>query len=127
MKFSTRIGELRRPFFCFIRRPAQLVFPCGLAGIRVKLVYNQNDMTMEIIGAFEAKTRLSELLARTENGEVFQITKHGRPVGKLTPPDTAPDHKAIAQAVQRLKAMSGIGGTMKSEELKAMIHEGHCF
>lgn len=80
---------------------------------------------METIGAFEAKTRLSELLERTEHGETFQITKHGRPVGKLIPPDTTRDPQAIAQAVQRLKAMSGMGGTMKTDELKAMIHEGH--
>jgi prevent-host-death family protein len=80
---------------------------------------------MEIIGAFDAKTRLSELLKRTEQGETFQITKHGRPVGRLVPPDNARDHKAIAAALERLKAMSGIGGKMNAEELKAMAHEGH--
>ncbi len=57
--------------------------------------------------------------------EVFQITKHGRPIGKLIPPDTARDPQAIAQAVLRLKATSGMGGTMKPDELKAMIHEKH--
>jgi prevent-host-death family protein len=80
---------------------------------------------MEKIGAFDAKTRLSELLDRTAQGETFEITKHGRPVGRLTPPDNTRDRKASAAAVQRLKAMSGVGGKMKREELKAMIHEGH--
>ncbi len=80
---------------------------------------------METIGAFDAKTRLSELLERTEHGETFQITKHGRPVGKLVPPDNARDPKAIAAAVERLKAMSGMGGNMAAEELKAMAHQGH--
>jgi prevent-host-death family protein len=80
---------------------------------------------MESIGAFEAKTRLSELLERTEHGEAFQITKHGRPVGRLMPPEGARDRKASAAAVARLKAMSGFGGKMSREELKSMIHEGH--
>ena len=34
------------------------------------------------IGAFEAKTRLSELLDR---GQVYVITKRGRPVAELRP------------------------------------------
>jgi prevent-host-death family protein len=82
---------------------------------------------MEIIGAFDAKTRLSELLERTQRGEAFQITKHGRPVGKLVPPDNARDSQAIAAAIERLKAMSGMGGKMSQEELKSMAHEGHRF
>jgi prevent-host-death family protein len=42
---------------------------------------------MKKIGAFEAKNRLSELLDAAENGEEIMITKHGRPVAKLTPVD----------------------------------------
>jgi len=38
------------------------------------------------IGAFEAKTRLSELLDRVDNGAVYVITKRGRPVAELRPP-----------------------------------------
>jgi prevent-host-death family protein len=37
------------------------------------------------IGAFEAKTRLSELLERVGRGEVYVITKRGRPVAELRP------------------------------------------
>ncbi|HWP17588.1 MAG TPA: type II toxin-antitoxin system Phd/YefM family antitoxin [Burkholderiaceae bacterium] len=37
------------------------------------------------IGAFEAKTHLSALLDRVEQGEEVVITKHGRPVARLTP------------------------------------------
>lgn len=38
------------------------------------------------IGAFEAKTHLSELLERVDKGAVFVITKRGRPVAELRPP-----------------------------------------
>ena len=37
------------------------------------------------IGAFEAKTRLSELLERVDQGQVYVITKRGRPVAELRP------------------------------------------
>lgn len=40
---------------------------------------------MVTIGAFEAKTKLSELLERVSKGESFMITKHGQPVAKLVP------------------------------------------
>lgn len=40
------------------------------------------------IGAFEAKTRLSELLERVRHGQCFLITKRGRPVAELRPPST---------------------------------------
>ena len=82
---------------------------------------------METIGAFDAKTRLSELLDRTEHGEAFQITKHGRPVGKLVPPDTARDPQAIAAAVERLKGMRGLFGDMRKSEVLALKHKGHRF
>jgi prevent-host-death family protein len=41
---------------------------------------------MKTIGAFEAKTRLSELLAQVAAGETFVITKRGKVIAHLTPP-----------------------------------------
>ncbi len=40
---------------------------------------------MESIGLFEAKTHLSELIARAERGEEVIITRHNKPVAKLVP------------------------------------------
>ena len=40
--------------------------------------------TMEI-GAFEAKTHLSELLEKVRHGKTFFITKRGHPVAELRP------------------------------------------
>lgn len=42
------------------------------------------------VGAFEAKTHLSELLVRVEGGEEVTITKHGRPVARLVPVSETP-------------------------------------
>jgi prevent-host-death family protein len=82
---------------------------------------------MESIAAFDAKTRLSELLDRAANGETFEITKHGRPVGKLGPPDSARDPKVVAEAVQRLKTYRGVLNGLKVDEVVALKHAGHRF
>ncbi len=82
---------------------------------------------MESIAAFDAKTRLSELLERAANGETFEITKHGRPVGKLGPPDSARDPKVVAEAVKRLKTYRGALMRMSRTELLALKHDGHRF
>ncbi|MDO8679351.1 MAG: type II toxin-antitoxin system prevent-host-death family antitoxin [Acidobacteriota bacterium] len=42
-------------------------------------------MDSEDIGAFEAKTRLSELLEKVSRGHVYRITKRGKPVAELRP------------------------------------------
>lgn len=42
-------------------------------------------MKVKEIGAFEAKTRLSELLDRVGQGAVYVITKRGRPIAELRP------------------------------------------
>ncbi|MBU2823778.1 type II toxin-antitoxin system prevent-host-death family antitoxin, partial [Acidithiobacillus ferrooxidans] len=41
---------------------------------------------MSEIGAYEAKTHLSEILERVRKGECFTITKHGQAVAELRPP-----------------------------------------
>ncbi len=43
------------------------------------------------IGAFEAKTRLSELLEQVGQGRTFVITRRGRPIAELRP--VAPHEK----------------------------------
>lgn len=77
---------------------------------------------MKQIGAFEAKNRLSELLALVENGEEVVITKHGRPVARLVPAEHL--SQRIAQEaideLQRLRTGQKLGGL----DLKALINEG---
>lgn len=41
---------------------------------------------MREIGAFEAKTHLSELLSEVEAGDSILITRRGTPVARLVPP-----------------------------------------
>jgi prevent-host-death family protein len=94
---------------------------------RILSTSHQPVGAMESIAAFDAKTRLSELLERAAKGETFEITKHGRPVGKLGPPDSARDPKVVAEAVKRLKTYRGALKRMSREELLTLTHDGHRF
>ncbi len=42
-------------------------------------------MKTQSVGVFEAKTRLSELISRVEQGDRFVVTKHGKAVAELVP------------------------------------------
>lgn len=39
----------------------------------------------DTVNVYEAKTHLSKLLARVEDGEEITIARHGRPVARLVP------------------------------------------
>ncbi len=80
--------------------------------------------TMESIGAFDARTRLSELLARAAAGESFVITNHGRPVARLVPEGTV-DPSRASVAARRLRGFRGALGAVSVEELQSARHEEH--
>lgn len=51
---------------------------------------------MKTVGAYEAKTRFSELLREVENGETIIVTRHGLPVARLSPMEKEADDAAAA-------------------------------
>lgn len=57
---------------------------------------------MNHVGAYEAKTRLSELLDSVEAGERVTITRHGRAVAVLVPA-TGRDVRATTLAIKALQ------------------------
>jgi prevent-host-death family protein len=58
------------------------------------------------IGAFEAKTKLGELLERVSKGASFTITKHNKPVACLTGFEDEEDEAAqLARRVQATKEL----------------------
>jgi prevent-host-death family protein len=75
------------------------------------------------IGAFEAKTKFSELLRKVEDGERFTITVRGRPVAHLGPPLSARSKEEIAAAVQALKSFPRIQG-VSGDTVLEWIREG---
>lgn len=81
---------------------------------------------METIGAFDAKTRLSELLDRAAKGESFRITKHGHPIARLIP-ENGRDVERARAAAARLRTLRGSIKNTTVQDLKDAAHEGHRF
>ena len=78
---------------------------------------------MEMIGAYEAKTHLPQLLDRVARGERLTITRHGKPVAQLIP--VATDRQRAQQAAARIIERRRHLKKAPLTELMATIHEGH--
>jgi prevent-host-death family protein len=71
---------------------------------------------MREVGAFEAKTHLSELLAAVEAGERVRITRRGRAVADLIP--VASDAEDRHAAIARLARLRGrLQDALSAEEI----------
>ena len=78
---------------------------------------------MRSVGAFEAKTKLSELLDLVEAGEEITITRHGKPVATLGAPRKP--RLSREQIDRALSIMDGIRERSKpGGSLKELIEDG---
>lgn len=77
---------------------------------------------MERIGTHEAKTRLSELLAKVRKGQEFLITNRGEPVAKLLPA-SKPDHDQIRRAIKEIREIQS-RNRLDGLKIRDMIDEG---
>jgi prevent-host-death family protein len=79
------------------------------------------------VGAYDAKTRWSELLDRVEKGEQIVITRHGRPVARLIP-EPGTDRTVARAAVGRLVALgeqlAARGINLTDADIRALREEG---
>ncbi|HKR84640.1 MAG TPA: type II toxin-antitoxin system prevent-host-death family antitoxin [Terriglobales bacterium] len=75
------------------------------------------------VGAYEAKTHLSELLDRVEAGEEITITKHGAPVAKLVPAKRESSIEERTAAIQRIQKLAS-GLSLRGVKIKDLIREG---
>ena len=85
---------------------------------------------METIGLFEAKTHLSELVARAEQGEEVIITRHNKPVAKLVPISQV-SAELVARRREAIAQLEAIGrqvvartGGITREEILEWVREG---
>jgi len=74
------------------------------------------------VGAYEAKTRLSQLIDRAAQGEEIIITKHGVPVAALVPVAGArqKDPQAAIAAIKDFRRGRRLAGL----SIQEMIEEG---
>jgi prevent-host-death family protein len=75
------------------------------------------------IGAFEAKSRLGQLLDRVEAGEEIVITRRGKVVARLVPPSSTFDRERSRAAAQRIREIRK-GNTLGGLRIKDLIEEG---
>lgn len=77
---------------------------------------------MKTVGAYEAKTRMAELLNCVLRGEKIVITRHGVPVALLQPYPEAKDQDR-SQSVERVRAFRK-GRRLGDQTLRELIAEG---
>jgi antitoxin (DNA-binding transcriptional repressor) of toxin-antitoxin stability system len=82
-------------------------------------------MTIQTIGAYEAKTHLPQFLRQVQAGQTFDISVRGVTVARLTPVDAPGQQRA--EAVAKMRAFTrqqqdcGAGTDL---DLAALIREG---
>jgi prevent-host-death family protein len=74
------------------------------------------------VGAFEAKTHLARLLDQVERGETIVITRHGKPVARLSPVQGSCRDERL-HAIAQLKELRS-GQTLGGLSLRELIAEG---
>jgi prevent-host-death family protein len=78
---------------------------------------------MREVGAFEAKTKFGQLLDQVEHGEEIVITRHGRPVARLTSVEPGFARERARRAVAGILETSK-GVTLGGLKIKDLINEG---
>jgi prevent-host-death family protein len=88
-------------------------------------------MSTQTIGLFEAKTHLSELVARVEAGDEVVITRHNKPVAKLVPITTEISPELYRKRLEILDELQAVGreiaargGPITVEEILSWRDEG---
>jgi prevent-host-death family protein len=81
---------------------------------------------MDSVGAFEAKTHLSDLLDRVSRGEKITITRHGVPAAMLVPVEETESkltHREIVEGMRELRKRI----KRDSINVREMVSEGRRF
>lgn len=75
------------------------------------------------IGAYEAKTRLPELLRKVQAGARFTITQRGKPVADLVPVVSEGRH-AAAEAATRMRRFMQTHEPVRGADVRALLADG---
>jgi prevent-host-death family protein len=76
---------------------------------------------LEQVGVYEAKTQLARLLERVQRGETITITRHGKPVARLTP--IGAPRRPVAEVIAEIKR-NRKGNRLDGLSIKELINEG---
>lgn len=76
-----------------------------------------------VVGAYKAKTHLSELLQKVAAGEEITITRHGIPVARLVPAKTKASAEERLAAIRRIQKLAS-GLSLDGLKIKDLIIAG---
>jgi prevent-host-death family protein len=79
---------------------------------------------MTTIGSFEAKTNLAQLLDRVAKGERIVITKRGKAVAMLVPPESNRRHDPARVGQEILAYREWVQRTL-GQSFRDLAHDGH--
>ncbi|MDR0302494.1 MAG: type II toxin-antitoxin system prevent-host-death family antitoxin [Treponema sp.] len=78
----------------------------------------------QLIGAFEAKTHFSQILEKVKHGTDYIVTKHGKPVARITPIEKESE-MTREEAMERFKELRKLyRGKPGSFNVREAINEG---
>ena len=94
-----------------------------------KLELLKLESLMRHVPIAELKDHLSEYLASVESGEVLVVTRHGKIISRISPPDNSDERRSRAEAAaQRIREhiarMRAEGRTSTNAERIAWKNEG---
>jgi len=78
---------------------------------------------MQTIQASEAKTHFLRILDDVERGESVIITRHGKPVARISP-QAEVDRERVQRAVEQMHALRQRIGKLSLEEILSARDEG---
>ena len=81
-------------------------------------------MSLREVQASDAKAQLAQLLDEVERGETVVITRHGRPIARLTPEGESRRYE-ISLAIENIRSVQRRTAKVTGTELTAARHEGH--
>lgn len=75
------------------------------------------------VGAYEAKTRFSQLLERVAAGEEITITRHGSPVARLIPVLPTNSIESRREAILKMRELAS-RNRLRGLRIRELINEG---
>lgn len=69
------------------------------------------------VGAYEAKSKLSELLDQVERGRTITITRHARNIARLVPADEVAVDRSVFTRIRALHARLSLGNGETARDL----------
>jgi len=77
--------------------------------------------THQTVGAYMAKSKLSELLDQVERGRTITITRHARKIARLVPAEDPEVDRTVFSSIRAMRERLSLG---KGESAKELITAG---